>query len=77
MRSEITNISQNPNLLGAGNFFGGPIADKLGRRWGMAIGAFMTIIATFMQTFAPEHQFGVFIAGRAIIGIGQGIALSK
>lgn len=36
----------------------------------------MTIIATFMQTFAPEHNVGVFIAGRVIIGLGQGIALS-
>ena len=52
-------------------------ADRFGRRVGMATGAFMTIIATFMQTFAPEHTFGVFIAGRVIIGIGQGIALSK
>jgi MFS family permease len=52
-------------------------ADRFGRRVGMAIGAFLTIIATFMQTFAPEHTFGVFIAGRVIIGIGQGIALSK
>jgi predicted MFS family arabinose efflux permease len=43
----------------------------------MATGAFLTIIATFMQTFAPENTFGVFIAGRVIIGIGQGIALSK
>lgn len=42
----------------------------------MGIGCFMTIIATFMQTFAPEHNVGVFIAGRVIIGLGQGIALS-
>jgi hypothetical protein len=43
----------------------------------MAAGAFLTVIATFMQTFAPQGTFGVFIAGRVIIGIGQGIALSK
>jgi len=52
-------------------------ADRFGRRVGMAIGAFLTIIATFMQTFAPQGTFGVFIAGRVVIGIGQGIALSK
>jgi predicted MFS family arabinose efflux permease len=43
----------------------------------MATGAFLTIIATFMQTFAPYDTFGVFVAGRVIIGIGQGIALSE
>lgn len=51
-------------------------ADKLGRRWGMGIGCFLTIIATFMQTFAPYHNIGVFIAGRVVIGLGQGVALS-
>jgi MFS family permease len=43
----------------------------------MAFGAFLTIIATFMQAFAPYNTFGVFIAGRVLIGIGQGIALSE
>jgi glucose-6-phosphate-specific signal transduction histidine kinase len=43
----------------------------------MGIGCFLTIIATFMQTFSPRGQLGVFIAGRVLIGIGQGIALSK
>jgi hypothetical protein len=42
----------------------------------MGIGCFLTIVATFMQTFAPEHNLGVFIGGRVIIGVGQGIALS-
>ena len=42
----------------------------------MGIGCVTTIIATFMETFAPEHNVGVFIAGRVIIGLGQGIALS-
>lgn len=49
-------------------------SDKLGRRWGMGIGCFLTIIATFMQTFSPN--LGCFIAGRVVIGLGQGIALS-
>jgi hypothetical protein len=43
----------------------------------MAIGCFLTIIATFIQTFSPRGQLGCFIAGRVIIGLGQGIALSK
>ena len=43
----------------------------------MAIGCILTIIATFIQTFSPRGQLGCFIAGRVIIGLGQGIALSK
>jgi hypothetical protein len=30
-----------------------------------------------MQTFAPRGNIGVFIAGRVVIGIGQGLALSE
>jgi sugar porter (SP) family MFS transporter len=42
----------------------------------MGVGCFITIIATFMQAFAPQGQLGVFIAGRVVIGIGQGLALT-
>jgi MFS family permease len=42
----------------------------------MAIGCFITIVATFIQTFAPRHEIGVFIFGRVLIGIGQGMALT-
>jgi hypothetical protein len=42
----------------------------------MAIGCLLTIGATFVQTFTPKGNLGCFIAGRAIIGLGQGIALS-
>lgn len=42
----------------------------------MWVGCFVTIIATFMQTFTPHHKIGVFIAGRVLIGIGQGLALT-
>lgn len=42
----------------------------------MMFGCFVTIIAAFMQCFAPKGVLGCFIAGRVIIGIGQGIALS-
>jgi MFS family permease len=52
-------------------------ADFLGRRWGMGLGCFITVVATFIQTFAPYHKIGVFIFGRVLIGIGQGMALSK
>jgi MFS family permease len=43
----------------------------------MGIGCFITVIATLIQAFAPKHQVGVFILGRVIIGIGQGMALSE
>ncbi|KAF7534878.1 hypothetical protein G7Z17_g13291 [Cylindrodendrum hubeiense] len=60
----------------SGFFIGGPTADFLGRRWGMGIGCFITIIATLIQTFAPKGKLGVFIFGRVLIGIGQGTALT-
>ena len=43
----------------------------------MATGASLVIVATFMQAFAPVGSVGCFIAGRVLIGIGQGLALSK
>lgn len=43
----------------------------------MAIGCSLTIVATFIQTFAPYHKLGVFIFGRVLIGFGQGIAISR
>lgn len=42
----------------------------------MWIGCFITVIATFIQAFAPRHKLGAFIAGRVLIGIGQGMALT-
>lgn len=70
------NTAYTVGAIIAGFFLGGPIADWLGRRWGMAIGCFVTIVATFIQTFSPRGQLGCFIAGRVIIGLGQGVALS-
>ncbi|RDW76988.1 hypothetical protein BP6252_05041 [Coleophoma cylindrospora] len=72
----LINTSYSIGAIVAGWFLGGPTADFLGRRWGMGIGCFITIIATFVQCFAPQHQLGVFIFGRVLIGIGQGIALT-
>lgn len=77
-----------PNMIGAVNtaytvgaifggfFLGGPTADFLGRKVGMATGCVMVIVATFMQTFSPRHNMACFLAGRCIIGIGQGVSLS-
>ncbi|KAG8168087.1 hypothetical protein KVR01_003776 [Diaporthe batatas] len=60
----------------SGWFIGGPVADFLGRRWGMGIGCFLTIVATMIQTFTPKGSLGCFMAGRVIIGMGQGMALT-
>ncbi|CRG91104.1 putative quinate permease [Talaromyces islandicus] len=71
------NTAYTVGAIVGGFFFGGPIADYLGRKMGMALGCILVIIATFMQTFAPYHNIGCFLAGRCIIGIGQGIALTS
>jgi MFS family permease len=71
------NTSYTVGAVVAGFFMGGPLADYAGRRMGMAVGAALVIVATFMQTFAPRGNIGVFIAGRVVIGLGQGLALSE
>ncbi|KAJ5452009.1 Major facilitator superfamily domain general substrate transporter [Penicillium cf. griseofulvum] len=70
------NTAYTVGAIFGGFFLGGPCADFLGRKFGMAIGCVLVIIATFMQTFAPRHNLATFLAGRCIIGIGQGIALT-
>ncbi|KAL5373957.1 hypothetical protein PMIN06_012167 [Paraphaeosphaeria minitans] len=70
------NTSYTVGAVVAGFFFGGPLADWAGRRAGMATGAALVIIATFMQCFSPRGNVGVFIAGRVVIGLGQGLALT-
>ncbi|CAI6334740.1 unnamed protein product [Periconia digitata] len=58
----------------AGVFLSAPISDRWGRKWAIIVGCVFVIISTFISTFSPRN-IGVFIAGRAIVGIGQGIAL--
>ncbi|KAF7197064.1 putative quinate permease [Pseudocercospora fuligena] len=70
------NTSYTVGAIVAGFFMGGPIADYFGRRVGMASGAACVVVATFMQTFSPRGEIGCFIAGRVVIGIGQGLALT-
>jgi len=71
----LINTTYTIGAILSGFFLGGPVADYLGRRWGMGLGCFITIIATFIQTFSPR-QIGAFMAGRVLIGFGQGMALS-
>ncbi|CAI7620682.1 unnamed protein product [Penicillium viridicatum] len=70
------NTAYTVGAIFGGFFLGGPCADFLGRKLGMGIGCILVIVATFMQTFAPRHDLACFLAGRCIIGIGQGIALT-
>ncbi|KAL2841587.1 general substrate transporter [Aspergillus pseudoustus] len=70
------NTAYTVGAIFGGFFLGGPVADFLGRKVGMGMGCVLVIISTFMQTFSPRHNVGCFIAGRVIIGIGQGIALT-
>lgn len=72
----LVNTTYSIGAIIAGWFIGGPTADWLGRRVGMGIGCTITIIATFIQAFAPKHHLSVFIVGRVLIGIGQGMALT-
>ncbi|KAL4791725.1 general substrate transporter [Aspergillus venezuelensis] len=71
------NTAYTVGAIFGGFFLGGPCADYLGRKFGMAIGCVLVIASTFMQTWSPRHNLGCFIAGRVIIGIGQGIALTS
>ena len=71
------NTAYTVGAIVAGWFMAGPLADFAGRRVGMASGAVAVIIATFIQTFSPKGNIGCFIAGRVIIGLGQGLALSE
>ncbi|KAL7957180.1 sugar transporter [Trichoderma compactum] len=73
----LINTSYTIGTIVAGFFFGGPLADVLGRRWGMWTGCLLTVITTFMQAFAPRHNLECFIAGRVLVGLGQGIALTS
>lgn len=64
----------------SGFFFGGPVADYLGRRAGMAIGALFVILSTFLQCFSPKGNIGMFMAGRVSLcklTLATGIRLIK
>lgn len=75
----------DPNLLGAANtaftcgsiipgyFITPSVSKRFGRRVAIFIGCFLVVIATFLQTFAPN--FGTYIAGRLIVGMGHGFVM--
>ncbi|KAL1936801.1 hypothetical protein VTP01DRAFT_935 [Rhizomucor pusillus] len=49
------------------------VSHYFGRRAAIFLGCIIVIIASFIQTFAPN--LGAFIGGRIVLGLGQGIAL--
>lgn len=70
------------SILSAGTFFGAlaaaPIADKIGRRWGLIVStAIVFNLGVVLQTAATEQP--IFIAGRFFAGLGVGLisAMSK
>ncbi|KAF4628038.1 hypothetical protein G7Y89_g10113 [Cudoniella acicularis] len=67
------NTSSAISAIIVGWFFASPITNYLGRRWGMAIGAFFAVVGALLQTFSPHHNLACFIAGRVILGVAQGL----
>lgn len=61
----------------SGFFLAAPCADMLGRKAAMAIGSVLVMIGALLETFTRRHTLGMFIAGRAVVGLGQGIALCR
>lgn len=65
------------SILSAGTFFGAlmgaPIADFLGRRWGLQVSMAVFCLGVALQTAAGMHDDGLFVAGRVIAGLGVGI----
>ncbi|RDL38461.1 MFS general substrate transporter [Venustampulla echinocandica] len=60
----------------SGVFFSAPISNMWGRKMAIVVGCVIVIIATFVSTFTPRN-IGGYIGGRALVGIGQGIALGS
>ena len=70
------------SILSAGTFFGAlaaaPIADAIGRRWGLIVSTAVVFnLGVILQTAATEQP--MFIAGRFFAGLGVGLisAMSK
>jgi sugar porter (SP) family MFS transporter len=72
----LINTAYTIGAIISGFFFGGPVADYFGRRAGMGVGSLFVVLATFLQTFAPKGNIGMFIGGRVLVGVGQGLALT-
>ncbi len=62
--SSIATLILTAGLLGAG-----ALGDRMGRRRVLVLGAWITLLGEIVTTIAPTS--GVFILGRAIVGIGM------
>ncbi len=75
----------NPPLVGAvttaynvaavifGFFISPIVSDGFGRRWAIALGSLFVVVGAFVMSFTPS--IGGFIAGRVLVGAGQGLNL--
>ncbi|KAJ8079497.1 Plasma membrane low glucose sensor [Marasmius tenuissimus] len=63
------------SILSAGTFFGAllgaPVADVLGRKWGVVFACLVFAIGVAMQTAATEKA--LFVVGRVFAGLGVGL----
>lgn len=64
LASSIATLILTAGLLGAG-----ALGDRIGRRRVLVLGAWITVVGEVVTTIAPTS--GVFILGRAIVGIGM------
>ncbi|BCR95736.1 putative MFS sugar transporter [Aspergillus luchuensis] len=55
------------------SFFAGNLADKLGRPKGISIGALIFVIGATLE--AAAVHIGMFVVGRCIEGVGEGLYL--
>ncbi|KAL4878715.1 general substrate transporter [Aspergillus karnatakaensis] len=68
------NTAYTVGTVVSGFFISAPISDYFGRKWTMHIGCAFIIFSSILTTFTPRTMGG-FIAGRALTGIGQGLAM--
>jgi len=61
------------SILSAGTFFGAllsnPIADRLGRKWGLVFSCVIFVLGVGLQL---DTHWGTFVVGRVIAGLGVG-----
>ena len=72
---DASQTSEIVSILSAGTFFGAllsaPIADRVGRRWGLIIDCLVFTFGVIIQTAAAAIP--MFVAGRFFAGLGVGL----
>jgi MFS family permease len=58
-----------------GSLLGGQLSDRSGRRKPYVLGSSL-VIALSLAVIASAHSFGVFLAGMAVFGFGEGLYMS-